>query len=78
MKAYRAEVASWVSSVDPRLLAVWMIYVEPHVSYVGQFEKVLHGLQLKTGQHEYRLPAGVAGIQVNGSNVYYNICRFTP
>jgi hypothetical protein len=39
-------------------------------SYVAQFERVLQGFQLKTGQQHYNLHAEDAGIGVNGTNVY--------
>ena len=40
------------------------------VSYVEQFEEMLARLQLKTGQQSYELAEDVAGIAVNGTNVY--------
>jgi GPI-anchor transamidase subunit GAA1 len=37
---------------------------------VGQFERVLQRLQLKTGQQAYDLPENMFGIGANGTNVY--------
>ena len=39
-------------------------------SYVGQFEHVLQGLQLKTGQQHYHLTRKNVSLAVNGTNVY--------
>ena len=39
-------------------------------SYVSQFERVLQGFRLKTGQQHYSLDSQDAGLAVNGTNVY--------
>jgi len=39
-------------------------------SYVEKFERVLHGLQLKTAHHNYQLSRRNVSLELNGTNVY--------
>jgi len=79
LRAYRAQVESWAASEDPDLYSPsppspkrkpWSLRLASDARYLHDFEALLQSFQLKTARQYYRLSESVAGIGINGTNVY--------